>query len=140
VLGVQSAAINNLYHPLTLQRLVNNLARVPDGTPKYTMLDLFTDVRRAIWGEISVPTNVNSYRRQLQRYHLRMIVGIYLADASMYPSDALTLAANDLDILDRAARSAVNSSAIDEMSKAHYREVVRQIEAARSAQREFLGY
>jgi hypothetical protein len=69
-----------------------------------------------------------------------MIVGIYLADASMYPSDALTLAANDLDILDRAARSAVNSSAIDEMSKAHYREVVRQIEAARSAQREFLGY
>jgi hypothetical protein len=140
VLNVQSTAINNLYHPLTLQRLVNNLARVPDTEPKYTMLDLFTDVRRAIWGEISAPANVNSYRRQLQRYHLRMIVGIYLANASMYPSDALTLAANDLDILDRAARSAVNSNAIDEMSKAHYREVLRQIEAARSSQRDFLGY
>jgi hypothetical protein len=140
VLNVQSAAINNLYNPLTLQRLLNNLARVPDGMPKYTMLDLFTDVRRSIWSEITAPSNVNSYRRQLQMYHLRRIIGIYLSSASMYPSDALTLAANDLDILDRAARNAVNSSAIDEMSKAHYREVVRQIEAARSARRQFFGF
>jgi hypothetical protein len=140
VLGVQSAAINNLYNPLTLQRLVNNLARVPENEPRYTMLDLFTDVRRAIWGEISAPSSVNSYRRQLQTYHLRRIIAIYLGNASMYPADALTLAANDLDILDRAARTAVNAAGVDEMSRAHYREVIRQIEAARSSRRDYFGF
>ena len=140
VLGVQSQAINNLYYPLTLQRLVNNLARVPDNEPKYTMYDLFTDVRRAIWGEMITPANVNEYRRQLQLYHLRRIISIYLSSASVYPYDALTLAANDLDILDQAARTAVNSSAIDAMTKAHFKEVSRQISAARSAQRDYMGY
>lgn len=140
VLNVQATAINNLYYPLTLQRLVGNLARVPDNEPKYTMYDLFTDVRRAIWGEMITPSNVNEYRRQLQLYHLRRIISIYLSNASMYPSDALTLAANDLDILDQAARAAVNSNAIDAMTKAHFKEVTRQIAAARAAQRDYMGY
>jgi len=140
VLNVQARAVDGLYIPRTLLRLLNNLARVPDGEPKYTMYDLFTDVRRAIWSEIFVPSNVNSLRRQLQMYHLRRLIIIYLNNASVYPSDALTLAANDLDILEQAARSAANSNAIDGMTKAHFKEVIRQIEAARGAKRDYIGY
>jgi len=140
VLAVQAPAVDGLYIPRTLLRLLNNLARVPDGEPKYTMYDLFTDVRRAIWSEIFVPSNVNSIRRQLQMYHLRRLIIIYLSNASVYPSDALTLAANDLDILEQAARSAANSTAIDGMTTAHFKEVIRQIEAARGAKRDYIGY
>ncbi|MEW5796838.1 MAG: zinc-dependent metalloprotease [Candidatus Zixiibacteriota bacterium] len=140
VLSVQAATINNLYHPLTLQRLLNGVARVPENQPRYTMYDLFTDVRRAIWSEISTPSNVNSYRRQLQLNHLRRLIVIYLSSASVYPADALTLAANDLEILDRAALTASESSTIDAMSRAHFREVRRQIESARSARRNYVGF
>ena len=140
VLNVQSAAINNLYHPLTLQRLVNTQAQMPEGQAKYTMYDLFTDVRRAIWGEVINPSNVNTYRRQLQLFHLRRIISIYLANASIYPSDALTLAANDLEVLDQAAKVAAVSNAVDAMSKAHFKEVSRQIESARNARRDYIGF
>jgi len=140
VLNIQARAINALYIPRTVARLLNNLARVADNEPKYTMYDLFTDVRRAIWSEIVAPKNVNSIRRQLQLYHLRRIIAIYLSNASVYPADALTLAANDLDILDNAARRAIDSHAIDSMTRAHFKEVIRQIEAARSADRNYFGF
>lgn len=140
VLNTQTRAVNALYIPRTVLRLLNNLARVPDGEPKYTMYDLFTDVRRSIWSEIVAPENVNSYRRQLQLYHLRRIISIYLNNASVYPFDAITLAANDLDILLTSAHQAVNSHAINDMTRAHFKEVIRQIEAAQGAERNYIGF
>lgn len=140
VLMYQRSAINGLYRPNTVLRLLNNLARVPEGEPKYTMHDMFTEVRRSIWTEIVGAENVSSLRRQLQLYHLRRISAIYLSNTSVYPSDALTLAANDLDILVTAARSAVTSRSINDMTRVHYREVIRQIEATRSAGRDYSKY
>jgi len=139
VLNIQQRAINALYIPRTVARLLNNLSRVPDDQPKYTMHDLFTELRRSIWSEIVAPNNVSSLRRQLQLYHLRRIIFIYLSNASVYPSDALTLAANDLDILKNAAQNAVRSNAINEMTRAHFKEVLRQIDAAHSADRNYFG-
>jgi hypothetical protein len=139
VLNIQRRAIDALYVPRTLARLLNNLSRVPDGEPKYTMHDMFTQVRRSIWSEIVTPEDVGSIRRQQQLYHLRRIISIYLSNATVYPSDALTLAANDLDVLEDAARRASESTSINEMSRAHFKEVSRQIESARSARRLYFG-
>jgi len=137
VLYIQNMALRNLYSRYVLGRLVNNLARVPDDADKYTMFDMFTDVRRSIWGELVGPKNVNSFRRQLQLVHLSRLMNIYLSSPSQYPADARTLAANDLDIILRAARKAVGSSRIDGMTKAHFGETIRQIVATQKAQREF---
>ncbi len=140
VLVIQNAALGNLYSPYVLNRLLNNLARVEKTAEKYTMYDLFTDIRHSIWGELDGPTNVNSYRRQLQLAHLGRLIMIYLSGANKYPTDARTLAANDLDILEKAANRAIKSNNIDEMTRAHFKEVVRQIESARNAQRTYLGF
>ena len=137
ILNIQNSALSRLYSPYVAHRLLNNLKRYQPGEERYTMYDLFTDVRRAIWSEIVKPENVNSFRRQLQLLHLHRMINIYLSGPSVYPMDARTLAANDLDILEDAARKAVNSSAIDGMTKAHFKEVLRQVEAARSAQRTY---
>ena len=134
---VQEGALSRLYAPVLLQRLVNNEARYADGAERYTMYDMFTDVRRAIWSEIVKPESVNSFRRQLQLGHLQRIVNIYLSAPAKYPGDARTLAANDLVILEDAAKKALRSGAIDNMTQAHFREVIRQIEAARSAKKEY---
>jgi hypothetical protein len=69
--------------------------------------------------------------------HLQKIIDIYLSSPVVYPSDARTLAANDLDILEGAATRASAAGGVDDMTRAHFKEVVRQIKAARGAQREF---
>ncbi len=139
VMGVQATALVRLYSPDILGRLVNNQERYNDGDDVYAMYDLFTDVRRSIWGEVIKPSKVNSFRRQLQLAHLRLITNLYLGSSSRYPSDARTLAANDLDVLLKAARTAASAGGLDEISRAHFKEVVRQIEAAQEARRVYRG-
>ena len=139
VLNVQNSALANLYDPYVLNRLVNNLERVEPNEPKYTMYDMFSDVRRAIWGELLTPDNVNSFRRQLQLAHLSRLAYIYISATSIFPADARTLAANDLEILENAARRAIQATNIDEMSRAHFKEVLRQIEATKDAKRLYLS-
>lgn len=137
VMAVQNFALFSLYSPRTIGRLLNNEGRYKKGDDRYTMYDLFTETRRAVWGEMTSPANVNSYRRQLQLAHLNRVVSIYLSGPAIYPSDALTLAANDLDVLESAARTASNSTTVNEMSRAHFKEVGRQIAAAKKAGREY---
>ncbi|MBD3401509.1 hypothetical protein GF420_01335, partial [candidate division GN15 bacterium] len=136
VLYIQQLALSRLYSPAVIGRLLNNMERT-ESNDVYTMYDMFTESRRAIWGEIVGPNNVNSYRRQLQMAHLGHVMNIYLSPNAQYPMDARTLAANDLDILEQAATSAVRSSNINEMTRAHFKEVLRQIEATKDARREY---
>jgi hypothetical protein len=49
------------------------------------------------------------------------------------------LASNDLDLILSAAKKAVRTVGINNMSKAHFKEVVRQIEASKGAKRNFLN-
>lgn len=137
VLGVQNTALYTLYSPKIIGRLLNNTERYSKDEDRYSMLDLFSDTRRAIWSEATNASNVNSYRRQLQLAHLLRIIDIYLSMPAIYPSDARTLAANDLDIIEDAARRAAGSANINEMSRAHFKEVGRQIAAAKKAGREY---
>ena len=137
VLNVQNYALNYLYSPVTLARVVDNSDRWADGDEQYNIYEVFTDIRRAIWAEIVNPDNVTSLRRQLQIRHLSWITGIYLSHPAQFPTDARTLAANDLDILEAAAKKAIGASGINDMSRAHYKEVLRQIDAAKTAEREY---
>lgn len=138
-LRAQQIALSRLYSPQLIGRLLNNQLRVGNGTESYTMADMFTNVRRAIWTEVTGPREVNSFRRQLQMAHLFWVLNVYLSRTSLYPSDARTLAANDLDILEAAARKAAGASGLDNMSRAHYKEVIRQITAAKEARRSYIG-
>jgi hypothetical protein len=137
VLSMQNNALGKLYHPSTLGRLTNNLARVKSGDDKYTMYDMFGDTRKAIWGELNGPSNINSFRRQLQLIHVQRLINIYLSAPAAYPPDARSLAANDLDAIEEAAVRALRSSAIDGMTQAHVKEVLRQIASAKKAQRSY---
>lgn len=136
-LNIQNIVLANLYSPYVLNRLLNNLERVDPKADKYTMIDMFTDVRNSIWGEMINPSNVNSYRRQLQLSHLNRLNAIYLSNTMTFPHDALTLAANELDYLKGKAEAAVKSSNVNSMTKAHFKEVIRQIEAAQGSKRNY---
>ncbi len=136
-LAVQNSTLNRLYDPILLGRLRNNVERYAPSDDKYTMYDMFTDVRQTVWSEMANTQNVNSYRRQLQLLHLKRLTQIYLSESAAFPADARTLAANDLDILEGSAKRALGAGSLDGMSQAHYKEVLRQIEAAKNAQKEY---
>ncbi len=136
-LRMQNLTINRLYSPYILRRLIDNLERYQPGEKPYTMYEMFGDLRRAIWGELDRPENVNSFRRQLQMVHLNRLVQIYLSGMYTFPADARTLAANDLNTLESKIKQALKSTAINEMTKAHLKEVQRQIEAAKGAKKNY---
>lgn len=140
VMSVQNYALMELYNPQTLGNLLNNLDRYKSGEDRYTMYEFFTDIRNAIWGELNGPSNVNSHRRQLQLAHLNQIINIYLSGTLIFPTDARTLAANDLDVLESAASKAANNSSLNGMTRAHFKEVVRQIKAAKNSEREYFKF
>lgn len=139
VLRVQRTAIDRLYAPLVLGRLVNNRQLYEAGEDVYAIDEMFHDVRQTIWGEMLRPANTNSFRRQLQMAHLNTIIAIYLARSGVFPYDAYALAAGELQNLADAAKRAIASSKVDNMSRVHFSEVLRQIEAAQGAQRDFSG-
>lgn len=137
VLRIQTAAIDRLYSTYVLGRLLNNAAKYGTGETSYSMLDMFADMRRGLWSEAITPKSVNSFRRQLQLAHLEKLIAVYLSSQATYPTDARTLAANDLNILKSACESAGIAPGVNAMSQAHFKEVVRQIQAAQKAQREY---
>jgi hypothetical protein len=137
VLNVQQTALFRLYSPYVLGRLMNMAEHVPDGQEFYSMYDMFTDTRNAIWGEAMSVSNVNAYRRQLQLAHLGHLEMIYLSGPSSYPMDARTLASNDIDAIQSACEKAVNTGGINGMTRAHFREVLRRIQAMKDASMDY---
>ncbi|PWB73008.1 hypothetical protein C3F09_05820, partial [candidate division GN15 bacterium] len=137
VMRIQALALDRLYSPYVLGRLLNNAVRYNPGETPYLMTDMFTDMRKGIWSEALTPRSVNSFRRQLQLAHLEELISIYLSSQSTFPTDARTLASNDLNVLESSCSRAAESPTIDAMTKAHFREVVRQITAAKKAQRDY---
>jgi hypothetical protein len=125
VLSIQETALSRLYAPVLLSRLQDNIQRFKPGEQPYTMHELFGDVRRSIWGD-GMPANTNTFGRQLQMGHLARLINIYLSPTLEYPPDARTLAANDLDMIESVAQRAGASSSLDDMTRAHFKDVTRQ--------------
>ena len=137
VLRVQTTAMDRLYSPFIIGRLLNNAVRYKPGEERYLMIDMFNDMRRGLWSEAITPASVNSFRRQLQLAHLEKLISVYLSSNITYPSDARTLAANDLNTLESVCSRAAATPGMDAMSVAHFKEVVRQIQSAKGANREY---
>ncbi|MEK7775253.1 MAG: zinc-dependent metalloprotease, partial [Candidatus Zixiibacteriota bacterium] len=137
VLGIQNIVFSTLYSGYTLNRLLDNQERIGATDEKFTMYDLFTELRRSIWSELSGGSSINDFRRQLQMLHIQYLTAIYLSAGNIFPTDAKTLAANDLDIIEESSRNAIGAGTLDGMSRAHLNQVIKQIQAAKNARRDF---
>ena len=60
--------MNNILNPARMQRLVEAGAR--RGDDAYTLGEMMTDLRRAVWTELRDGDNVDAFRRNLQRGYL----------------------------------------------------------------------
>ena len=133
VLAVQSAPLHMILNPATLNRISDIEEHYAKGTDVYSMTEVFSDVRKAIWSEAVAGQNVSATRRNLQREHLDILVDMVTNTTSPYPDDARTLARVDLRALKSALSNDINSATLNTISKGHYEDALARINAALDA-------
>lgn len=133
VFAYQKNAVDRIFDPIALQRMQDIELRFKPTDPKYTMADVFTDLRRAIWTEIVTGGNINGFRRRLQRYHLDKDISMAVEDKEGIPEDARTLARNDLKVLQGAIPKALSAPSLDLITRSHLEESKARIDAALDA-------
>jgi hypothetical protein len=119
----QLSVLANVLSEPRIGRLVEQEA--VDGTSAYKANELFTDVRRAIWGEIDgTSVQIDPYRRNLQRAYLDLMGD--KVNTRISSSESRPLARGELRALDVAVRAAM-AKAADRTTRLHLQDVRDQI-------------
>ena len=93
MLSLQRQVLDRLFLPVVLSRIQDSELKVSPPAEPFTLGLLFTGIQDSIWAETKMPgakLDINSYRRSLQREHLRKMIGMVLREAAV-PEDARTL-------------------------------------------------
>ncbi|HYL10356.1 MAG TPA: zinc-dependent metalloprotease, partial [Candidatus Acidoferrales bacterium] len=154
VLALQRNVLNRLFHPVLLNRVLDNELRFAPGEKPFLMADLFHGLDSAIWSELDAnPGKISSLRRNLQREHLKQLIRLVLRPAPPMagpgpvgfvlpipptprpPEDATTLArASLLSIQARIKQALAAGKVTDATTKAHLEETQSRITATLQAQ------
>ena len=137
---VQTRTLDNLLEPSRLARLIE--AESLHGSITYTLIDLFNDLRKGIWGELDRGESIDTYRRNLQRAHLerleylmtkeqdtpsgnaRRFVGFTAVDVSQ--SDIRAVVRAELQVLQLHVDEAIRK-APDSMTRYHLEDLKARI-------------
>ena len=98
----------------------------------FTMAEMFYQLRTAIWAEAYDQTDVDSFRRNLQREHLGILTAILLGMMDV-PSDATSLARADMVALRGCIAASLRNGGLDAATSAHLDECLARINAALEA-------
>ncbi len=139
ILSLQAAALNRLFHPVVMSRVLDNELRVAKREETLTLGTIFASIRDSIWEETNAASvEVNSVRRSLQREHLRRMIALVVRDAAA-PEDARSLARHNLTLIRTRLRAAVPKAASVE-TRAHFNESIARIDEALAAQVQRTAY
>jgi len=137
VLTLQNTVLDRLYHPLVLTRILDSESGSSDPGQTFGAAVLFTELQDSIWAETKSPTaslNIDSYRRSLQRAHLRKLIGLALRDTQA-PEDAQMIARMNLIALRTQlhAVAVAPSLKMNVETRAHLNESISRIDDALKA-------
>tara|TARA_B100001029_G_C15063775_1_gene461304 strand:- start:3399 stop:6053 length:2655 start_codon:yes stop_codon:yes gene_type:complete len=131
---LQSNVLFSLYAPLRMHRILDNELKFRSNKDKFTLSEMFEMLRSEVWQEIEKRENVNSYRRELQRVHLKMLIHMAIKSNNNFPRDAISLARADLEYLKKRITRLTKLQTLDSYTRAHMAENLSKIDAALSAQ------
>jgi uncharacterized protein DUF4953/uncharacterized protein DUF5117/uncharacterized protein DUF5118 len=137
VLSLQNGVMDRLFHPIVLSRILDSEVKVKSPDEALSLALLFSALQDSIWAETKAPgesLNIDSYRRSLQRAHLRKLTGMVLHDTAV-PEDAQTLSRQNLTALRAQLQAAVGKPGV-KMSvetRAHLTESIARIDEALKA-------
>lgn len=129
---LQANVLGTLYHPLRLGRMQDSALMLDDPSDAFTMADLFVGIRSSIWSELGSGSNINTFRRDLQRAHADRLIRMTLRSSAGMPADARSLARADLVHLKAQIAKALGGG-LDHSTKAHLEEIRARIGQALEA-------
>ena len=140
--NIQDNVLNRLFSASTLNKLIN--AETAIGNNAYKMTDLFGDMKKGIWSELSTRKTIDVYRRNLQKSYVNVLSnllnpaevtislggGFSIAPAvNTDKSDIKSLVRAHLTVL-RGEVNAAAAAITDPMSRYHLQDVSKRIEDA----------
>ncbi|RAI84794.1 zinc-dependent metalloprotease [Algoriphagus yeomjeoni] len=137
--GVQAGTLNSVLDLGRLGRVIENEAL--NGNEAYKMTELFDDLRKGIWTELSSGKTIDVHRRALQRAYIERMEYLMTSDGPTIPanfrryvgpqinasqSDIRPMARGELKILQRDIKSAIVRTS-DRMSKLHLEDALERV-------------
>ena len=145
VLQFQSLALNRLMSGPTAQRLLDAplLLNEKDRKSALTLTEVYSTLQSAIWSELKTGQDIDRMRRNLQRDHLKRVVGLLTRGAmppspggrpsAPPPADALSVIRVQATALQASLRQAVAKKSGSAESQAHLQDsLVALTEALRA--------
>ena len=145
ILRNQNRILNRLFFPNVLSRIQDTELKFPEGADAFTLPELFTGVTDAVWVELGKEigaqrwTNtdafISSFRRGLQREHLKQLIKLVLEPDSGTPEDARSLARQHLGSISTRTLALIQNAGgrLDDYTLAHLQESQARIEKALDA-------
>nr|WP_157366943.1 zinc-dependent metalloprotease [Algoriphagus vanfongensis] len=137
--GLQTGTLNNLLDLGRLGRVIENEAL--NGDDAYKITQLFDDLRKGIWTELSAGKTIDVHRRALQRAHIERLEYLLTTDGPTIPaafrryvgpqinasqSDIRPMARGELKTLQRQIQAAIPRTS-DRLSKLHLEDLSERI-------------
>lgn len=120
----QARQLTNLLSTTRLRRMVDNEAL--NGSSAYKLDELFADLRKGIWVEVSRLENIDAYRRNIQRIHVEHL-GKLLNDEKDSRSDIQAVVRAELVTIQKNAKTRANSYAAG-INRYHLKDIVALID------------
>ncbi|MBD8387815.1 zinc-dependent metalloprotease [Dysgonomonas sp. BGC7] len=129
--SAQKRVIDRLISKNTIDKMLRDEAY--NGTTAYTANDMFTDLKKGIWGELTNGKNIDIYRRNLQKNYVNALIKItddktLQTNPFASASDAMAIARTQLTDLRQSLRNAITSSS--GIKRSHLQDLSAQIEKA----------
>ncbi|MBN2559883.1 MAG: zinc-dependent metalloprotease, partial [Phycisphaerae bacterium] len=153
--NIHEFVARNQYHclitmmnPFTIRRIHDNQVKFADGEAVYTLAEHIRSITDAIWAELDDEDRngseqkafINSFRRDLQRRHLAMLMNMVLSrPGRTVPADAAAISRHIVGLLSKKMTRALKSADLDFASKAHLRDVKKRIDMALEAEYTVVG-
>lgn len=140
VASLHRTLLDRMYHPILLSRLQDSEVKYANPADRFTMSEMFQEVNAAIWSEVNKPvaSNIDSFRRNLQREQLRRLQQLVLRPQPGTPEDASTLARYSLVQLGAQINKALSvpNARLDMITRAHLQETAARIKETLAAQQQ----
>ncbi|MCZ6917084.1 MAG: zinc-dependent metalloprotease [Gemmatimonadetes bacterium] len=136
----QVGVVNNVLNPSRMQRLIESEARL--GSNAYSLGEMMTDLRGAVWTELAARGNIDAYRRNLQRGYLERMDYLMTEEPPTPPaffagqitrvdvsqSDIRAFVRGELNVLKGQVQRALGRN-LDTATRYHLDDVVVRIDA-----------
>ena len=134
ILRNQTRILGRLLYPSVLSRVQDTELKFPGGVDAFTLPELFSGITNAVWVELdgnagekqwsNVDPFISSFRRGLQREHLKQLIKLVLEADNGTPEDARSLARLHLGQINTQIQRALQNGQgkLDDYSLAHLQE------------------